>query len=47
MADRIIIIRDTKEDNRPKTLDGEMQHYSNFINKRLGVNLAGRRGNRD
>jgi hypothetical protein len=48
MGDKIIIIRNgNREDDRPRTLDGEMQHYSNFINKRLGVNLAGRRGNRD
>ena len=46
MPDRVIIIREQR-DNRPKNLDEEMQHYSNFINRRLNVNLGGRRSNRD
>ena len=49
MGDRIIIIRNgNREDNRPRTLDGDLQSYSRKVCAGLNINLCGRRrGNRD
>jgi hypothetical protein len=47
MGNRIIIIRDGNKEQRPHTIDNDLQHYSQRVCANLHINLAGRRTNRD